>query len=42
MTGPEAFLDLLAEGASGYHSVGRSAQKLVLARRPIGFDTRLA
>lgn len=31
---PDAFLDLLAEGGSGYHFFGRTAQKLVLARRP--------
>jgi uncharacterized protein (DUF4213/DUF364 family) len=31
---PDAFLDLLAEGGSGYHFFGRSAQKIVLARRP--------
>jgi uncharacterized protein (DUF4213/DUF364 family) len=34
ITAPDAFLDLLAEGGSGYHFFGRSAQKLVLARRP--------
>jgi len=32
ITEPDAFLDLLAEGGSGYHFFGRSAQKLVLAR----------
>jgi len=42
ITAPDAFLDLLAEGGSGYHFFGRSAQKLVLARRPAGFDTRAA
>ena len=31
---PDAFLDLLAEGGSGYHFFGRSARKLVLVRRP--------
>jgi uncharacterized protein (DUF4213/DUF364 family) len=30
---PEAFLDILAEGGSGYHFLGRSAQKVVLVRR---------
>ena len=30
---PDAFLDMLAEGGSGYHFLGRSAQKLVLVRR---------
>jgi uncharacterized protein len=34
ITAPDAFLDLLAEGGSGYHFFGRSAHKLVLARRP--------
>jgi uncharacterized protein len=32
ITAPDAFLDLLAEGGSGYHFFGRSAQKLVLVR----------
>ncbi|MBV8336741.1 MAG: DUF364 domain-containing protein [Alphaproteobacteria bacterium] len=35
ITEPDAFLDLLAEGGSGYHFFGRSAQKIVLARRPV-------
>ncbi len=30
---PDGFLDLLAEGGSGYHFFGRSAEKVVLARR---------
>jgi len=30
---PDAFLDLLAEGGSGYHFLGRSAQKVALVRR---------
>jgi uncharacterized protein (DUF4213/DUF364 family) len=30
---PDDFLDLLAEGGSGYHFFGRSARKLVLARQ---------
>jgi uncharacterized protein len=42
ITAPDAFLDLLAEGGSGYHFFGRSAQKVVLARRPAGLDTRAA
>ena len=42
ISAPDAFLDLLAEGGSGYHFFGRSAQKVVLARRPIGFDSRVA
>jgi uncharacterized protein len=33
---PDAFLDLLAEGGSGYHFFGRSAEKIVLARAPAG------
>jgi uncharacterized protein len=33
ITDPDAFLDLLAEGGSGYHFFGRSARKVVLARR---------
>jgi len=42
ITEPDAFLDLLAEGGSGHHFFGRSAQKLVLARRPAGFDSKAA
>jgi uncharacterized protein len=38
ITAPDAFLDVLAEGGSGYHFFGRSAQKVVLARRPVGLD----
>ena len=34
VTDPEGFLDCLAEGGSGYHFFGRSAEKLVLRRRP--------
>ena len=33
ITDPDAFLDVLAEGGSGYHFLGRSAQKVVLVRR---------
>ena len=29
---PDAFLDLLAEGGSGYHFFGRSVEKIVLVR----------
>ncbi|HJU18336.1 MAG TPA: DUF364 domain-containing protein [Stellaceae bacterium] len=36
ITAPDPFLDLLAEGGSGYHFFGRSAQKLVLVRRSPG------
>src|SRR6266568_3401336 len=34
ITQPDAFLDLLAEGGSAPHFLGRSAEKIVLARRP--------
>jgi uncharacterized protein (DUF4213/DUF364 family) len=30
ITAPDAFLDTLAEGGSGYHFLGRTAQKVVL------------
>jgi uncharacterized protein len=42
ITEPDPFLDLLAEGGSGYHFFGRSAQKLVLMSRAAGLDTRAA
>jgi uncharacterized protein len=42
ITEPDAFLDLLAEGGSGYHFFGRSAQKIVLARRPARSDPKAA
>ncbi len=42
ITAPDAFLDLLAEGGSGYHFLGRSAQKMVLARRAAGPAARVA
>src|SRR5208282_2875404 len=42
ITEPDAFLELLAEGGSGYHFFGRSAQKLVLVRGPVGVNTRAA
>jgi uncharacterized protein (DUF4213/DUF364 family) len=35
ITAPEEFLDVLAEGGSGYHFLGRSAQKVVLVRRAV-------
>jgi uncharacterized protein (DUF4213/DUF364 family) len=36
VTRPDEFLDVLAEGGSGYHFFGRSAEKIVLrARRPV-------
>src|SRR5690242_6576541 len=34
ITEPDEFLEMLAEGGSGYHFLGRSAQKIVLLRRP--------
>jgi uncharacterized protein len=33
VTAPDAFLDVLAEGGSGYHFFGRSAEKVVLLRK---------
>ena len=33
---PDAFLDLLAEGGSGYHFFGRSAEKVVFVRTSAG------
>jgi uncharacterized protein len=42
ITEPDDFLDLLAEGGSGYHFFGRSAEKLVLMRRSVGFAARAA
>ena len=42
ITEPDPFLDLLAEGGSGYHFFGRSAQKLVLMSRAAGLNTRAA
>ncbi len=33
VTAPDAFLEVLAEGGSGYHFFGRSAEKVVLMRR---------
>jgi uncharacterized protein (DUF4213/DUF364 family) len=33
ITDPDGFLEILAEGGSGYHFLGRSAQKVVLVRR---------
>ncbi|MFZ3237150.1 MAG: DUF364 domain-containing protein [Stellaceae bacterium] len=42
ITEPDAFLDLLAEGGSGYHFFGRSAQKIVLARRSLALGAKAA
>jgi uncharacterized protein len=36
VTAPDAFLDMLAEGGSGYHFFGRSAEKVVLVRKQQG------
>lgn len=36
VTTPDAFLDVLAEGGSGYHFFGRSAEKVVLMRKVRG------
>jgi uncharacterized protein (DUF4213/DUF364 family) len=35
VTAPDAFLDMLAEGGSGYHFFGRTAQKVVLVRKQV-------
>lgn len=42
ITAPDAFLDVLAEGGSGYHFFGRSAEKVVLARRSAAHVSRAA
>jgi uncharacterized protein (DUF4213/DUF364 family) len=42
ITDPDAFLDLLAEGGSGYHLFGRVAEKVVLARRSVGEAAKAA
>lgn len=42
ITAPDAFLDVLAEGGSGYHFFGRSAEKVVLARQTKQFVARAA
>jgi uncharacterized protein (DUF4213/DUF364 family) len=34
ITRPDEFLDLLAEGGSAPHFLGRSAEKIVLVRKP--------
>jgi uncharacterized protein len=39
---PDAFLDVLAEGGSGYHFFGRSAEKVVLIRRAMQVTQRAA
>jgi uncharacterized protein len=35
ITAPDEFLETLAEGGSGYHFLGRSAQKVVLVKRSV-------
>jgi uncharacterized protein (DUF4213/DUF364 family) len=42
ITDPDAFLELLAEGGSGYHFFGRVAEKIVLARRGAGIAAQAA
>jgi uncharacterized protein len=42
VTAPDAFLDVLAEGGSGYHFFGKSAEKIVLVRRQASQLTRAA
>jgi uncharacterized protein (DUF4213/DUF364 family) len=42
ITEPDDFLDLLAEGGSGYHLFGRVAEKVVLVRRPAAEAARAA
>ena len=37
VTAPDSFLDVLAEGGSGYHFFGRSAEKVVLVRKAVAF-----
>jgi uncharacterized protein (DUF4213/DUF364 family) len=41
VTAPDTFLDTLAEGGSGYHFFGRSAEKVVLVRKT-GLSLRAA
>ncbi|MBV9757261.1 MAG: DUF364 domain-containing protein [Alphaproteobacteria bacterium] len=42
VTAPDAFLDLLAEGGSGLHFFGRSAEKVVLVRKDAAPSMRAA
>lgn len=39
VTAPDAFLDVLAEGGSGYHFFGRSAEKVVLVRSAMALSS---
>ncbi len=42
VTAPDAFLDVLTEGGSGYHFFGRSAEKVVLVRSAAAQRSRVA
>jgi uncharacterized protein (DUF4213/DUF364 family) len=42
ITAPDDFLDLLAEGGSGYHFFGRVAEKVVLVRRGLSETAKAA
>lgn len=42
ITAPDEFLDVLAEGGSGYHFFGRSAEKVVLVRQATPMAQRAA
>lgn len=42
VTAPDAFLEVLTEGGSGYHFFGRSAEKVVLVRRAAVQRSRVA
>ena len=42
ITQPDGFLDLLAEGGSAPHFLGRSAEKIVLARKPAEAQAKVA
>jgi uncharacterized protein (DUF4213/DUF364 family) len=42
VTAPDAFLDVLAEGGSGYHFFGRSAEKVVVVRKTPAMASRAA
>ena len=42
ITQPDEFLDLLAEGGSAPHFLGRLAEKIVLARKPAALRARVA
>jgi uncharacterized protein len=42
VTAPDEFLDVLSEGGSGYHFFGRSAERVVLIRRPAAAELNAA